>query len=234
MCIRDSVGTFQYAAFTGDRLLLQALADYAIARHYPDAARADQPYLALLSEVVAAQAELVARWMTVGFVHGVMNTDNMTISGQSIDFGPCAFLDAFDMAAVFSSIDHGGRYAFGNQPSVALWNLARFAETLVPLVARDEEDGEVAVAALTEVLAGFGERYQAAASSAMAAKLGLPTPDGALADELLGLLGAQRVDLTQFFRALSAGTARELFADPAPYDAWASRRACLLYTSRCV
>ena len=116
-----------------------ALADYAIARHYPAAAHAENPYLALLESVIAAQADLVAQWMLVGFIHGVMNTDNMTISGESIDYGPCAFMEAFDPYTVYSSIDHAGRYAYGNQPVVAEWNLARFAETLLPLFDDDQE-----------------------------------------------------------------------------------------------
>ena len=137
---------------TGDADLLRRLADHAIARHHPAAAGAEQPYLALFEAVVAAQASLVARWMLVGFVHGVMNTDNMTISGETIDYGPCAFLDAFDPATVFSSIDHGGRYAYGNQPLVAEWNLARLAEALLPLLADDQEQ---AVALAVEALGGF-------------------------------------------------------------------------------
>ena len=126
------VGTFEYAAGHGDPTLLHRLADHAIARHYPHAVEADNPYLAFFEAVVDAQASLVARWMLVGFIHGVMNTDNMTISGETIDFGPCAFLDIFDPATVFSSIDHGGRYAYGNQPQIAQWNLARLGETLLP------------------------------------------------------------------------------------------------------
>ena len=242
------VGTFQYAAFTGDRNLLQALADYAIERHYPAAAHAERPVLALLGEVVRAQADLVAQWMLVGFVHGVMNTDNMTISGETIDYGPCAFLDRFDRAAVFSSIDDGGRYAYGNQPSVALWNLARFAETLIPLLVAEDgsdaggeaageaagevaaDDADAAVAAVTEVLGEFGPHYQRRVGAGMAAKLGLPAPDEALAEDLFTLLEAQRVDYTGFFRALVAGTARELFPEPAAYDAWAARRDALLPT----
>ncbi|QQS01999.1 MAG: YdiU family protein [Austwickia sp.] len=236
------VGTFQYAASTGDRELLQALADYAIARHYPSAAESAQPYLALLRAVVLAQADLVARWMLVGFVHGVMNTDNMTISGQTIDYGPCAFLDRFAMDTVFSSIDLGGRYAYGNQPSVALWNLARFAETLIPLLvgpadptdpadeAAHRTGADAAVEAVTEVLGDFGPRYQATAAAGMAAKLGLPAPDDALAEDLLALLAAQRVDFTSFFRALAGGMARELFAEPTAYDAWAVRREAALPT----
>ena len=128
------VGTFQYAAASGDPDVLRALADYAIARHYPEAADAPNRYLDLYRRVVAAQASLVARWMLVGFVHGVMNTDNTTISGETIDYGPCAFMDTFDPATVFSSIDDDGRYAYGNQPGVLQWNLARLAETLLPLI----------------------------------------------------------------------------------------------------
>ena len=133
------VGTFQYARSTGDTDLLRRLADHAIARHHPGAAESEQPYVAFFESVVQAQASLVAQWMLVGFVHGVMNTDNMTISGETIDYGPCAFIDVFDPATVFSSIDEQGRYAFGNQPIVAEWNLARFAESILPLLADTEE-----------------------------------------------------------------------------------------------
>ena len=134
------VGTFQYAAALRDPDLLRRLADHAIARHHPGAAEAERPYLAFLDAVVATQASLVARWMLVGFIHGVMNTDNMAISGETIDYGPCAFMEAYDPATVFSSIDHGGRYAYGNQPAVAQWNLARLAEALLPLVDADLEE----------------------------------------------------------------------------------------------
>ncbi len=131
------VGTFQYVSPRyATSMLLRRLADHAIARHHPAVAAADDPAVALLDAVVAAQADLVARWMLVGFVHGVMNTDDMTISGESIDYGPCAFMDAYDPETVFSSIDHGGRYAYGNQPQIAQWNLARLAESLLPLVDR--------------------------------------------------------------------------------------------------
>src|SRR4051794_29511889 len=133
------VGTFQYAAMTDDPGLLRRLADYAIARHHPQAAEAENPYVAFYESVIESQASLVAQWMLVGFIHGVMNTDNMSISGETIDYGPCAFMDAFDPATVFSSIDHGGRYAYGNQPHVAPWNLARLAEALLPLLAEDKD-----------------------------------------------------------------------------------------------
>ena len=147
------VGTFQYFAARGDAEAVRLLADYVIARHYPEAAAAEQPYRALLEAVIARQAALVARWLQIGFIHGVMNTDNTSIAGETIDYGPCAFMDAYDPATVFSSIDHAGRYAYGNQPRIAQWNLARLAETLLPLLAEDEEQ---AVALAQAALAAFG------------------------------------------------------------------------------
>jgi uncharacterized protein YdiU (UPF0061 family) len=225
------VGSFQYAAATGDVDLLRRLADHAISRHHPDAAAAERPYLALFEAVIAVQASLVARWMLVGFVHGVMNTDNMTISGETIDYGPCAFLDAFDPATVYSSIDHGGRYAYGNQPLAAEWNLARLAEALLPVLDDDQEQAvELAVAALR----GFRPQYDAAWAAGMRAKLGLP--DGLddvvvspLVDELLTLLAQDHVDHTSLFRALGAAArgdaepTRLLFLDIAAIDAWMER-----------
>jgi uncharacterized protein YdiU (UPF0061 family) len=229
------VGSFQHAAqrgrANGDTGLVRRLADHAIARHHPGAARAEVPYLALFEAVVAAQASLVARWMLAGFVHGVMNTDNMTITGETIDYGPCAFTEAYDPATVFSSIDHFGRYAYGNQPAIAQWNLARFAETLLPLFADDQEQ----VAALaTEALDGFRTRYDAAWSAGMRAKLGLPEgiPDPIVAlliDELLTLLQRDHVDYTSFFRRLGTAArgdtepARGLFADLPAFDGWVTR-----------
>jgi uncharacterized protein YdiU (UPF0061 family) len=223
------VGTFEYAAAYGGPALVRRLADHAIARHHPDAAAADNPYLGLFEAVVDVQASLVARWMLVGFIHGVMNTDNMTISGETIDYGPCAFMDAFDPATVFSSIDHGGRYAYGNQPYVAQWNLARLAETMVPLF---DADTDAAVVAASAVLQSFAERYRAGWGRGMRAKLGLVDErpgDDALIDDLLALLHAQAVDYTSCLRALSGvalgdpARARALFAEPAAFDAWASR-----------
>jgi serine/tyrosine/threonine adenylyltransferase len=225
------VGSFQYARATGDVDLLRRLADHAIARHHPGAAEAEQPYLALFEAVVTAQASLVARWMLVGFIHGVMNTDNMTISGETIDYGPCAFLEAFDPATVYSSIDTGGRYRYGNQPLAAEWNLARLAEALLPLLHEDQEQG---VALAVEALRGFRPQYDAAWSAGMRAKLGLPdgvddaTASG-LVDDLLGLLQKNHVDHTSFFRALGAAArgkpdpARNLFLDLAAFDDWARR-----------
>jgi uncharacterized protein YdiU (UPF0061 family) len=225
------VGSFEYARTTGDADLLRRLADHAISRHHPDAAGAERPYLALLDAVVAAQAALVARWMLVGFVHGVMNTDNMTISGETIDYGPCAFMDAFDPATVYSSIDRGGRYAYGNQPVVAQWNLARLAEALLPLL---DDDPERAVALAVESLGGFRGRYDTAWSAGMRAKLGLPDGlDDQVVAPLLGevptLLQAGRVDHTAFFRALAVaargdvGPARRLAADVVAVDDWLAR-----------
>jgi uncharacterized protein YdiU (UPF0061 family) len=225
------VGSFQYARATGDVDLLRRLADHAIARHHPGAAEAEHRYLALFEAVVAAQASLVARWMLVGFIHGVMNTDNMTISGETIDYGPCAFMEAYDPATVYSSIDHGGRYAYGNQPLVAEWNLARLAEALLPLL---HEDQEQAVALAVESLGRFRPQYEAAWSAGMRAKLGLPAglDDGVvspLVDELLDLLEKNHVDHTSFFRALGAARrgnaepARNLFLDLAAVDDWLAR-----------
>jgi serine/tyrosine/threonine adenylyltransferase len=228
-CSHLRVGSFQYASATGNADLLRRLADYAIARHYPAASTADNPYLALFDGVVTAQAQLIAQWMLVGFIHGVMNTDNMTISGETIDYGPCAFMDAFDPNTVFSSIDHGGRYAYGNQPSVAAWNLARFAEALLPLF---DDDQDRAVALATDSLGRFGHEFEDAWSTGMRAKLGLPTCGAevdALAEELLVLLRDNGVDYTSFFRALGDSArgetelARGLFADLAGFDAWATR-----------
>jgi protein adenylyltransferase len=223
------VGTFQYAAASGDRDVLRALADHAVARHHPEAAGAANPYLELYRRVVEAQAGLVARWMLVGFVHGVMNTDNTTISGETIDYGPCAFLDAYDPATVFSSIDHRGRYAYGNQPAIAQWNLARLGETLLPLI---DENLDAAVEGATDVVNSFAETYSRHWVEGMAAKLGLPEPDPDLATDLRELLRAQHVDFTTFFRSLAAGTARSLFAEPEPFDAWATRREALLPADR--
>jgi uncharacterized protein YdiU (UPF0061 family) len=167
--------------------------------------------------------------MLAGFVHGVMNTDNTTISGETIDYGPCAFMDTFDPATVFSSIDDGGRYAYGNQPGILQWNLARLAETLLPLV---DDDSEAAVEAATEVLSGFAGAYEQHWAEGMAAKLGLAAPDRDLADDILKLMRLQKVDFTGFFRALAAGTARSLFTEPGPFDSWAARREVLLPADR--
>jgi len=225
------VGSFQYARATGDVELLRRLADHAMARHHPDAAEQEQPYLALYDAVVAAQASLVAHWMLMGFVHGVMNTDNMTISGETIDYGPCAFMEAFDPATVYSSIDSGGRYAYGMQPVAAEWNLARLAEALLPLL---HDDQEQAVTLAVASLGAFPRQYSAAWSDGMRAKLGLPAGlDDAVAkplvDEVLALLKSSQVDYTSFFRGLGPAArgdlepTRELFLDLAAFDGWAER-----------
>jgi uncharacterized protein YdiU (UPF0061 family) len=219
--------------------VLRRLADHAIARLHPDASRAEQPYVALFDAVVGAQASLVARWMLVGFVHGVMNTDNVTISGETIDYGPCAFMDAHDPATVFSSIDLDGRYAYGNQPGITHWNLARLAEAMLTLV---DEDVAHAVEQLGPVLATFPDRYQAAWRSGMRAKVGLAAGAGdalvdEVVDELPGVLHASGADHTGAFRAL----AESLRGDDAAFDAatggaraardWAARWRALVDTS---
>ena len=223
------VGTFEYAVRLPDQEVLRRLADHAIARHHPAAAEHDDPYLALLDEVVGVQASLVAQWMLIGFVHGVLNTDNTTISGETIDYGPCAFMDAYDPATVFSSIDHAGRYAYGNQPAIVLWNLARLAETLIPLVRGDDDES---IAAVTEVLEAFDERYRRAWVDGMGAKLGLSSPspgDEALFGDLLDLLHAHRVDYTTTFRALAASLRGDdepltaLFGGSGAPDRWVGR-----------
>ncbi|TRW89004.1 YdiU family protein [Mycolicibacterium sp. 018/SC-01/001] len=228
------VGSFQYASLvagqTQDLGVLRRLADYAIARHHPAAADAAQPYRALLEAVIDVQADLVARWMLVGFVHGVMNTDNMTISGETIDYGPCAFMEAFDPHTVFSSIDHGGRYAYGNQPAIALWNLARFAEALLPLL---DDDTDAAVSQAEQSLGRFRDRYQSRWDEGMRAKLGVagadPEAADALSQEVLVALHANGVDHTSFYRRLAraargdAEPVRGDFVDLAGFDAWLTR-----------
>ena len=197
------VGTFQFFAARGDLDGLRLLADHVIARHYPDAAQAEQPYRALLERVTRRQAELIARWLLVGFIHGVMNTDNMSIAGETIDYGPCAFMDAYDPATVFSSIDRHGRYAYANQPRIATWNLARLAETLLPLLADDEKQ---AIAQAEEVLGGFAPASRPRSSAGMRKKLGLAGAEGddlALGQDFLDLLAANAVDFTLAFRRLA-------------------------------
>ncbi len=232
------VGTFEYAAAQGDVELVRRLADHAIARHHPHAAEDESPYLAFFESVLDGQASLIAQWMLVGFIHGVMNTDNMAISGETIDYGPCAFMDAYDPATVFSSIDHGGRYAYANQPPIALWNLARLAETLLPLF---HDDQDTAHAMATGVLQSFPDRYHAAYLDGMRAKLGLPDDHPgarALVDDLLTLLRDQQVDYTSLFRALSTSLrgdpepARALFGEPAAFDAWTERWLAQLPSDR--
>lgn len=198
------VGTFQFAAMSSDDGLVGRLADHAIGRHHPELAAHDQPYRALFEAVVDAQAALVARWMHVGFIHGVMNTDNTTISGETIDYGPCAFLDTYDPATVFSSIDHGGRYAFGQQPSILQWNLARLAEAMLPLL---DPDTDAAVEWAMGVLNAYPDRFRLHWTEGMRAKLGIEADkpdDTELIDDLLRLLDQHGADLTISMRSLSA------------------------------
>jgi len=217
------VGTFQYAAHHEDPTLVQRLADYAIGRHYPDLSNVDNKYLEFFKAVSLRQASLISQWTLVGFIHGVMNTDNMTISGETIDYGPCAFIDAFDPATVFSSIDHNGRYAFGNQPNIGQWNLARLAETLLPLFSNDKDES---VAIATEVLMDFPKQYQALWDAGMSKKLGIKNAPTDLVNDLLQMLHTQSVDYTQFFRSLSsviggdASAARNSFINIEQYDVW--------------
>ena len=228
------VGTFQYFAARRDTVGVQTLADYAIARHYPEAAQARQPYRALLEGLVSRQAQLIAQWMLLGFIHGVMNTDNTSISGETIDYGPCAFLEAYDPAKVYSSIDHGGRYAYGNQPNAALWNLARLAEALLPVLAEEAGSEEAALAAANEALRAFEPQFHRARLAGLRRKLGLFTEregDAALAEDLLDRMAANRADFTLTFRKLCDAAAspegdagvRTLFAGSGAYDGWAAQ-----------
>ena len=223
------IGTFQYFAARQDEEALRLLADHAIERHYPELRDDPERYLSLLKAVIAAQAQLVARWMLVGFIHGVMNTDNMTISGETIDYGPCAFMDAYHPATVFSSIDARGRYAYANQPNIAVWNLARLAETLLPLIDPDEDK---AIEAAKEALSGFQAAYEGPFHAGVRRKLGLATEepeDLALAADFLNLMAADGVDFTLAFRALSDDAAddgartRSLFTSVEDFDAWMAR-----------
>jgi serine/tyrosine/threonine adenylyltransferase len=228
------VGSFQYFAARGDTEAIRGLANYAIARHYPAAGQAQQPYRALLDGVIGRQARLVAQWMLLGFIHGVMNTDNMSISGETIDYGPCAFMEVYDPVKVYSSIDHGGRYAYGNQPHAALWNLARLAEALLPIMVQEQGSEDAALAAAHEALAGFAPQWQAAHQSGLTRKIGLLTEregDAALAQDLLDCMATNHADFTLTFRRLAAAAVgqkgdegvRALFADPSAYDVWAAR-----------
>jgi uncharacterized protein YdiU (UPF0061 family) len=216
------VGTFQFFAARGDQAQVKALADYAIARHYPALAEEATAYLALLDAVIAAQARLIAQWMGLGFIHGVMNTDNMAISGESIDYGPCAFMEGYAPGTVFSSIDHQGRYAYANQPLILGWNLARLAETLVPLL---DPVPERAVEIANDRLGGIAARYQAEWLAVMRAKLGLvgaDAGDAALAEDLMAAMPGADWTLT-FRRLADPGALRALFPDFTRMAAWLPR-----------
>ncbi|MDZ7856911.1 protein adenylyltransferase SelO [Sphaerotilus sp.] len=220
------VGTFQFFAARGDHDRVRQLADYVIARHDPDLLASEDRYLDLLRAVCERQARLVAAWMQVGFIHGVMNTDNMALSGETIDYGPCAFMDRYDPDTVFSSIDHHGRYAYANQPGIAGWNLARLAETLLPLI---DADTERAIARATEVIHGFLATYEQHWLDGQRTRLGLTRAepeDLALAQGFLAAMEGQSVDFTLAWRRLAAAAegdaqpVRALFADPAAFDRW--------------
>jgi len=211
------VGTFQYFAVRGDTEALALLAEHARARHFPEA----EGPLGLLQACVAAQAGLVARWMALGFIHGVMNTDNTHVGGITIDYGPCAFVDAYHPDAVFSSIDHAGRYAYANQPRVMHWNLAQFAVALLPLLGEGEAAREAAQAAVD----GFGPAYEAAWLAAFRAKLGLRQAEAGDIDLIATLLlrmAQLGADFTRTFRGLADGSARAEFREPEAFDAWAA------------
>ncbi|WP_454629028.1 protein adenylyltransferase SelO [Bradyrhizobium cenepequi] len=225
------VGTFQFFAARGDTDGVRALADHVINRHYPDVAKADRPYHALLESVVARQAELVARWLLVGFIHGVMNTDNTSISGETIDYGPCAFMDDYNPAQVYSSIDEMGRYAYANQPRIALWNLTRLAECLLPLFS-DEKDKAVEQAQF--ILGDFSEKFSTAYMAGLRRKIGLFTErdgDEALIQDFLEAMAKNQADFTLTFRRLGDAAhdasadeqVRAQFMDPAAFDEWTQR-----------
>jgi serine/tyrosine/threonine adenylyltransferase len=222
------VGTFEYAAARGNPNEIRALADYTIGRHFPDLTATANPYLALLEAVVKRQASLVARWLMVGFVHGVMNTDNMALGGETIDYGPCAFMDAYDPETVFSSIDHNGRYAYGRQPQIVQWNLARFAETLLPLIHEDPHEAELMAG---EAIAGFSDTFQNRWLAGMRAKLGLSNPetdDSILVKDLLDCMHRHGADFNNTFRDLASGLLPEASMFRAPdfkqwYERWQVR-----------
>ena len=222
------VGTFEYTAARGKPDEIRTLADYTIRRHFTDLAADGNPYLALLRAVMERQASLVARWLLVGFIHGVMNTDNMALCGETIDYGPCAFMDAYDPDTVFSSIDHNGRYAYGRQPQIAQWNLTRFAETLLPLI---HEDRQEAVSMAKEAIMEFSGTFRHYWLAGMRAKLGLlnqEADDFALAQDLLDCMHRHGADFTNTFRDLASGSLPEASVFQAPdfklwFERWQAR-----------
>ena len=225
------VGTFQFFAARRDVDAIRRLADHVIERHYPEAAGAANPYRALLDQVISRQAALIAKWLLVGFIHGVMNTDNMSIAGETIDYGPCAFMDAYHPRAVYSSIDQMGRYAYGNQPDIAQWNLIRLAETLLPLLA---EDRDAAINEAQQAIGEFAKLFDAAYAAGLSRKLGLleaQPDDMSLAQDLLDRMAHNGADFTLVFRLLCDAAAgpegdtgvRMLFADPGAFDEWAAK-----------
>lgn len=235
------VGTFQYFAARGQIDHLRTLADYVIDRHYPEFCKDGRRYHSLLRGVAERQAALVAKWMLVGFIHGVMNTDNMTVSGETIDYGPCAFMESYDPKTVFSSIDHAGRYAYENQPTIALWNLARFAETLLPLL--NEQDSEQAIIDATTILDTFMPNFEQEWYKGARTKLGLASPESresvsdeerALVDDWMELLTTSKVDYTLAWWHLASaaeGDPRQLssmLSQPPEFDSWRKRWLGLL------
>ncbi len=224
------VGTMEWAAAHRDEAAMRALADYTRRRHYPDIADPDDSNAALFNAVVERQASLIARWQAVGFIHGVMNTDNMSLAGETIDYGPCAFMDSYDPATVFSSIDTGGRYAYGNQPAIAQWNLARLAEAMLPLL---DADSDRAVERANEVLARFADSFERHWLAGMRGKLGLfgaEADDRMLAGDLLEWMQLRRADFTNTFRALTRGGRPDSCTSPDPefegwHERWTARRS---------
>ena len=223
------VGTFEYFAAREDTDAIRHLADYLIVRHYPEAKTSERPYRALLDAVIARQADLVARWLGVGFIHGVMNTDNMSIAGETIDYGPCAFMDAYHPGTVYSSIDHGGRYAYGNQPRIAHWNLSRLAQSLLPLL---DDDADQAVQQAQAAIDGFAACFERSYLACFRAKLGFGEAhedDAELIDTLLQAMSESGADFTNTFRALcdaaegADGSFRAQLGEDAAPDAWLAR-----------
>jgi len=226
------IGTFQFFAAHQDLDALRLLADHVIQRHYPQAAQTDNPYLVMLESVIAQQAGLIASWQLVGFIHGVMNTDNMLVSGETIDYGPCAFIDAFDPAAVFSSIDHNGRYAYHNQPGIAHWNLAALAEALLPLLHKDRSK---ALISAQEAINAFPKLFQRVYLQGMSRKLGLAecaVDDQTLIDDFLAIMAQEKTDFTLTFRRLSewanskgetTSSKSNLFEFPDAFTPWLNR-----------
>ena len=223
------VGTFQFFAARGENEKLKQLADYTIKRHYPDAASAENPYVELLKQVANAQAYLIAKWIGLGFIHGVMNTDNITLSGETIDYGPCAFMDNYDANAVFSSIDRQGRYAYSNQPLIARWNMARLAETLIPLI---NDNADIAIEKATQIIDSFSASYETHWLAEMHRKFGFENSqpdDENLFDMFFETMSNNMVDFTLAFRALAdladgnAAPLRDLYLTPAACDTWITK-----------
>ena len=226
------VGTFEYFARRGDVEAVRQLADYVIQRHYPYCRDEENPYQALLAAIAGRQGDLIARWMLVGFIHGVMNTDNMAVSGETIDYGPCAFMDGYHPGTVYSSIDRGGRYAYNQQPSIGLWNLAQLANGLLPLLS---DDGELAMQRARDALDSYGQRFETGYAGGLRAKIGLTDAhdgDDELVQDLLARMAEHHADFTNGFRLLcdlkrddpsADGPLRQLFAEPDAFDAWAAR-----------